>query len=86
MKKTSDSYVENSLILSLVEGNLSHICINTTHICTKLHCLVTRFGLGMRPQLPEAGEQERVCSQLLIGSDFSFLSEEWERVNPAAWP
>lgn len=85
-EKTSDSYVENSLILSSVESNLSRICINITHICMKLHCLIRHFGLGMRPQLPAAGEQQRVWSQSLLGPDFSFLSEEWKRMNPAAWP
>lgn len=36
---------ENTLILSLEEDNLSHICINIAHVCTKLHCPITCFGL-----------------------------------------
>lgn len=65
---------------------MPRVCINITHVCTKLHCLATRLGLSLRPQLPAAGEQERVRRQALLGPDFSFLSEEWKRMNPAAWP
>lgn len=75
---------ENSLILSLEEDNLPHICINIANVCTKLHCPVTGFGLCVWPHPPAAGEQEGGHAQLLFDSDFFFSSEEWER--PAVWP
>lgn len=54
---------ENSLILSLAEDNLPHICINIANVYTKLHWPVTLFGLCVWPQPPAAGEQERGHTQ-----------------------
>lgn len=71
MKKKRWLISENSLILSLEEDNLPHICINIANVCTKLHCPVTRFGLRVWAQTPAVGKQEGAtlsCCLTLISS------------------